>query len=95
MKKEYKRLEIHVKESTIQEKAEAMCEENISYFDKKDVLSISKQSRTVYNRKIWDEAIDKYLEGKDIDLYTVRFILGDTLKNIILSNEQLKYLCED
>lgn len=95
MKKEYKRLEIHVKNSTIQEKAEAKCIESVSYFDKKDIISISKQGTQVYNRNIIDATLDNYLMERGITLYTIDFTLGNTLKNIILSDEQLKYLCED
>ena len=95
MKKEYKRIEVHVKEATVQKEGEAVCIETECYFDKKDVLSIIKHSLPKYNKKLFERILDEYLTKNNINLYCVRFILGECISNVILSEEQLQYLCED
>ena len=62
------------------------------YFDKNDVASIVKQTSSVFNKTTVDELVDKLIE--DIPLYKVDFFLANPINNIILSAEQLAYLCE-
>ena len=90
MKKEYKRIEIHVKEATIQEKAEATIVESVCYFDKNDIIYIVKETEKVYNKKIGDELY----ASMNLNTYTISFRNGGYVRCVILNKEQLAELCE-
>lgn len=92
MKKKYERIEIHVKNAKIGEKPDAAIVRTEVYFDKNDVASIVKQTSSVFNKTTVDELVYKLTE--DIPLYKVDFFLANPINNIILSDEQLAYLCE-
>jgi len=92
MKKKYERIEIHVKNAKIGEKPDAAIVRTEVYFDKNDVASIAKQTSSVFNKTTVDELVDKLTEG--ILLYRVDFFLAKPINNIVLSDEQLAYLCE-
>lgn len=92
MKKKYERIEIHVKNAKIGEKPDAAIVRTEVYFDKNDVASIAKQTPKVFNKTATEELADKLVEN--IPLYRVDFFLANPLNNIVLSDEQLAYLCE-
>ena len=92
MKKKYERIEIHVKNAKIGEKPDAAIVRTEVYFDKNDVASIAKQTSSVFNKTVTEELADKLIEN--IPLYRVDFFLANPLNNIVLSDEQLAYLCE-
>lgn len=92
MKKKYERIEIHVKNAKIGEKPDAAIVRTEVYFDKNDVASIVKQTSNVFNKTAVEELVDKLIEN--IPLYKVDFFLANPINNIILSDEQLAYLCE-
>lgn len=92
MKKKYERIEIHVKNAKIGEKPDAAIVRTEVYFDKNDVASIAKQTPKVFNKTATEELADKLVEN--IPLYRVDFFLANPINNIVLSDEQLAYLCE-
>lgn len=92
MKKKYERIEIHVKNAKVGEKPDATIVRTEVYFDKNDVASIVKQTSSVFDRTTTDKLVDKLIEG--IPLYKVDFFLANPINNIVLSDEQLAYLCE-
>ena len=92
MKKKYERIEIHVKNAKIGEKPDAAIVRTEVYFDKNDVASIAKQTSSVFNKTAVEELADKLIEN--IPLYKIDFFLANPINNIVLSDEQLAYLCE-
>lgn len=92
MKKKYERIEIHVKNAKIGEKPDAAIVRTEVYFDKNDVASIAKQTSSVFNKTAVEKLADKLIEN--IPLYKVDFFLANPINNIVLSDEQLAYLCE-
>ena len=92
MKKKYERIEIHVKNAKIGEKPDAAIVRTEVYFDKNDVASIAKQTSSVFNKTATEELANKLIEN--IPLYRVDFFFANPINNIVLSDEQLAYLCE-
>ena len=90
--KKYTRLEIHVKEAKINEKADAAVSEQEIFFDKKDIECITKQSSKIFNRKPIDDLIDGLLEG--VSAYRIYFKSGNYTNNVILTEDELAELCE-
>lgn len=93
MKKKYIRLEIHTKQATVTEKEECTLIESECYFDKKDVEIICKQNSYAYTRRLPDNMVNEYIKNTGKNLYTV---ITDSSKvdNVVLSKEELEYLCE-
>jgi hypothetical protein len=94
MKKEYRRLAIHRKDATMHEKANTSVEIVEIYFDKKDVVSITRQSQSPFESDKHDLYVTNYINANNLALYTVIFVQFN-MNNIILSKEELQYLCED
>ena len=90
--KKYKTLEIHVKEATINEKADAVITESEAYFNKEDVVLITKQTSSIFNRKAIDDLVDKLT--KDIPIYKIYLNNKMSVPNVALTSEELAYLCE-
>ena len=92
MKRKYTRIVVHKKAATMKEKAEAMFVKSEIYFDKEDIESIWKQTIDPFVTKAEDVQINEYF--KNLDVYFISFKNGGDANNILLSEEELKYLCE-
>ena len=93
MKKKYKRLTIHVKRATVTEKEECVLTTPIVCFDKSDVEFICEQSTDIFKRNLPQEMVDKYLKENKVGIYTI-VTANSNVNNVLLSNEELNYLCE-
>ena len=95
MKKEYKTLEARTKEATVRERGEYVIYTATVYFDKRDVICLFKQTLKHFNKKEVDLAIEKYIKDNNIQIYNILLRNRDDVSNVILSEEQLQYLCSD
>lgn len=76
----------------MREKAEVVFKETLVYFDKKDVELIRRQEADPFATKEDDIKINEYFNQRPTYMVTMRS--GEDIYNVILSDEELKYLCE-
>lgn len=94
MKKEYKKLVVHVKQASITEPGKCEIEQVSTWFNPKNVCSIEKYANVPdFNQTFIHKCVDKYMFDNKIEIYKLIFF-GDTngtwiLENMILSEEQL------
>lgn len=75
-----------------EEKAEVAFVESDVYFDKKDIEIMFKQTINPFVTKTEDIQINEYF--KNMNVYFISFKSGESINNVLLSEEDLKYLCE-
>ena len=92
MKKKYTRIVVYKKTATMKEKAEVMFVKSDIYFDKEDVEAIWKQTINPFVTKAEDVQINEYF--KNLNVYFILFRGGEDVNNVLLSEEELNYLCE-
>ena len=92
MKKKYVRIVVYKKAATMKEKAEVEFVESEVYFDKKDIEAIWKQTINPFVTKAEDIQINEYFKNRNV--YYISFKNGESVNNVLLSEEDLEYLCK-
>ena len=77
------------------EKADTRIEIVSYYFDKKEVACIVQQAIETFDDDVHYLYAANYLTAHNMKLYDILFKQQGRITNVILSEEQLQYLCED
>lgn len=96
MKRQYRKLDFETKAGSINEPAKIDVQEADVFFDKKDICFIAKQIPRKLNLNKVDELIEEYYIKNNLygQLYNIVFKHGERVYCVILSKEELSYLCE-
>lgn len=94
MKKRYEIVTINIKSKTMKEPTEVKFGREEIFFDKKDVVTIRYQEGKLTNLKEEDIIVDDYFKKNNLRVYNITFTNGIYISNILLTEDDIKYLTE-